>query len=182
QWNSEAQANAQTWANQCAYQHSHQEFRKIKNLKCGENIFMADYPASWSQAVQSWYDESSNFKFGSGPTTRNAVVGHYTQLVWNSSHQLACGVAECPNHPLKYYYVCHYCPPGNFVNKKNTPYTVGKPCASCPNNCEDGLCTNSCDYEDKYSNCAALKASLTCENLMVKNDCKASCNCEGKIH
>lgn len=182
QWNSDAQVNAQTWANRCTYQHSPQESRKIKNLRCGENIFMADYPASWSQAIQSWYDESGDLNFGSGPTTPGAVVGHYTQLVWNSSHQVACGVAECPNHPLKYYYVCQYCPPGNFINRRYTPYTVGEPCASCPNHCEDGLCTNRCDYEDKYSNCPSLKASLTCEYAMVKEDCKATCNCEDKIH
>ncbi|XP_019490448.1 PREDICTED: cysteine-rich secretory protein 2-like, partial [Hipposideros armiger] len=29
---------------------------------------------------------------------------------------------------------------GNNVSKKNTPYQQGTPCASCPDNCEDGLC------------------------------------------
>ncbi|KAH0501684.1 Cysteine-rich secretory protein 1, partial [Microtus ochrogaster] len=111
EWNSDAQENAQAWANKCTYQHSPQESRTIKDLRCGENLFMASYPASWSQAIQTWYDESKVFKFGSGPTTQGAVVGHYTQLVWNTTHQVGCGVAVCPNKPLKYYYVCQYCPP-----------------------------------------------------------------------
>ncbi|KAM7318695.1 hypothetical protein ACRRTK_021807 [Alexandromys fortis] len=52
-----------------------------RDLRCGENIFMASYPATWSQAIQSWYDESKDFKFGSGPTTPGAAIGHYTQEV-----------------------------------------------------------------------------------------------------
>ncbi|XP_049980067.1 cysteine-rich secretory protein 1-like isoform X3 [Alexandromys fortis] len=180
-WNSDAQVNAQTWADQCAYQHSSQESRKIKNLRCGENIFMASYPATWSQAIQSWYDESKDFKFGSGPTTPGAAIGHYTQLVWNSSHQLGCGVTECPNNPLKYLYVCHYCPPGNFLDRIYTPYTVGEICGSCPNHCDNGLCTNRCDYEDKYSNCPSLKASLTCYHPLTIENCHATCNCEDQI-
>ncbi|XP_049975338.1 cysteine-rich secretory protein 1-like [Alexandromys fortis] len=182
EWNSEAQANAQAWANQCPYDYSSQESRTIKNLRCGENIFMASYPASWSQAIQIWYDESKDFMFGSGPTTTGAVVRHYTQLVWNSSHQVGCGVAECPIHPVRYHYVCHYCPLGNLQNRLYTPYTEGKPCASCPNDCDNGLCTNRCYYEDKYSNCPELKASLSCEHELTKEGCKASCNCEDKIH
>ena len=50
------------------------------DLRCGENLFMASYPATWSQAIQSWYDESSNFIYGKGPTPPGAVVGHYTQV------------------------------------------------------------------------------------------------------
>ncbi|KAK7809895.1 hypothetical protein U0070_000281, partial [Myodes glareolus] len=111
QWNSDAQKNAQAWANLCTLQHSPQDSRTIPNLGCGENLFMASYPASWSEAIQSWYDESRNFNFGIGPNPSNAVVGHYTQLVWNTSHQLGCAFAECPNSSWRYYYVCHYCPP-----------------------------------------------------------------------
>ncbi|KAK7809898.1 hypothetical protein U0070_000284 [Myodes glareolus] len=182
QWNSEAQKHAQAWANMCAYQHSPHESRTITNLRCGENIFIANYPATWSQAIQSWYDESSDFVFGSGPKTPGAVVGHYTQLVWNTSHQLGCGVAECPNNSLRYYYICQYCPPGNFANRRDVPYKLGEPCASCPNHCNNGLCTNRCGYEDTYSNCPSLKQSLTCAHELPKNFCKASCNCEDKIH
>nr|XP_042125948.1 cysteine-rich secretory protein 1-like [Peromyscus maniculatus bairdii] len=71
---------------------------------------------------------------------------------------------------------------GNFLRRQYIPYTIGQPCALCPDHCEDGLCTNSCEYEDKFSNCAELKASLTCDYPMVKQECKATCNCEGKIH
>ncbi|KAL6038437.1 hypothetical protein STEG23_016143, partial [Scotinomys teguina] len=139
QWSNAAQVNAQRWASQCIYQHSPAESRTT-NVRCGENIFMASYPASWSRAIQSWYDEVKDFRFGSGPNPTHAKVGHYTQVVWNSSSQVACGVAKCSHQLLQYIYVCQYCPPGNFVKRQYVPYTIGQPCALCPNHCEDGLC------------------------------------------
>uniref|UniRef100_A0A8C6QM14 Cysteine-rich secretory protein 3-like n=1 Tax=Nannospalax galili TaxID=1026970 RepID=A0A8C6QM14_NANGA len=180
-WSSEAAVNAQKWANQCNYKHSDQEFRRL-NISCGENLFMSSNPRPWSQAIQIWYDESREFIFDSGPTPPNAAVGHYTQVVWSTSFLAGCGVAHCPESSLAYFYVCHYCPAGNYVGKLYKPYKEGEPCASCPNDCDDGLCTNSCNYEDSYSNCPDLKETATCEHPIVKSGCKASCNCEGKIY
>ena len=47
-------------------------------------------------------------------------VGHYTQMVWSSSHKVGCGFTKCVgSKPLmwkKYYsYICNYCP--QWVNK-----------------------------------------------------------------
>nr|2A05_A Chain A, Cysteine-rich secretory protein-2 [Mus musculus] len=55
-------------------------------------------------------------------------------------------------------------------------------CASCPNNCENGLCTNSCDFEDLLSNCESLKTSAGCKHELLKTKCQATCLCEDKIH
>ncbi|PNJ22886.1 CRISP3 isoform 1, partial [Pongo abelii] len=105
EWNKEAAANAQKWANQCNYRHSNPKDRKT-SLKCGENLYMSSAPSSWSQAIQSWFDEHNDFDFGVGPKTPNAVVGHYTQVVWYSSYLVGCGSAYCSNQKvLKYYYV-----------------------------------------------------------------------------
>ncbi|XP_008580716.1 PREDICTED: cysteine-rich secretory protein 3 [Galeopterus variegatus] len=157
-WSSAAAANAQKWADNCRYEHSDSDFRRT-SLSCGENLFMSSRPTSWSYAIQSWYDEYRDFAYGVGPKTPNAVIGHYTQVVWYSSFLVGCGMAYCPNSSLKYFYVCQYCPA-----------------------CDDGLCTNGCEYEDRYSNCKQLKTSLGCTNELVKNDCKASCNCSNKIY
>nr|XP_037862087.1 cysteine-rich secretory protein 3 [Chlorocebus sabaeus] len=79
EWNKEAAANAQKWAKQCNYRHSNPKDRKT-SLKCGENLYMSSAPNSWSQAIQSWFDEYKDFDFGVGPKTPSAVVGHYTQV------------------------------------------------------------------------------------------------------
>ncbi|XP_028622622.1 cysteine-rich secretory protein 1-like [Grammomys surdaster] len=181
EWNHDVQVNAQEWADKCMYSHSPIELRTT-NLKCGENLFMSSYLAPWSSVIQDWYDEVNDFDYGIGPKERGSIVGHYTQVVWNSTFQVACGVAECPENPLKFYYVCQYCPAGNYVGRLYTPYTEGEPCASCPNDCEDGLCTNSCGEQDVYSNCKNLKKMLTCDDQILKEGCKATCLCEGKIH
>ncbi|XP_062953773.1 cysteine-rich secretory protein 2 isoform X2 [Cynocephalus volans] len=182
QWSREATANAQKWANKCTLQHSDPEERKTSMI-CGENIYMSSDPTSWSNAIQNWYDESLDFVYGVGSKSPNAMVGHYTQLVWYSSYLIGCGIAYCPNQDsLKYYYVCQYCPAGNSVSRKNTPYQQGRPCASCPGNCDNGLCTNSCEYEDLLSNCASLKKTAGCEHELVKEKCKATCQCENKIY
>ncbi|XP_053458673.1 cysteine-rich secretory protein 2-like [Nycticebus coucang] len=182
EWNAEAATNAQKWANKCTLEHSNPEERKT-TTKCGENLYMSSDPTTWSSAIQNWYDESQDFEYGVGQKYPNRAVGHYTQLVWYSSFRVGCGIAYCPNQEsLKYYYVCHYCPAGNNLSKKNTPYQQGTPCASCPDNCDKGLCTNSCQYEDLLSNCASLKSSAGCEHELLKEKCKASCLCENKIY
>ncbi|XP_048203599.1 cysteine-rich secretory protein 3-like [Perognathus longimembris pacificus] len=180
-WSAKAAANAQRWAEQCNYKHSDSKFRAT-NLSCGENLFMSTHLTTWSHAIQSWYDEYLDLIFGQGPTNPGAVVGHYTQVVWYASYLVGCGVAYCPQQYLKVYMVCHYCPAGNFRPRLYSPYKAGEPCSLCPDDCDNGLCTNSCAYEDNYANCKDLKKSVTCKHPMVKNNCGASCNCSNKIY
>ncbi|KAJ4928667.1 hypothetical protein JOQ06_004293 [Pogonophryne albipinna] len=92
-WSSEAAANAQKWANTCSMNHSPDSSRE-----------------PWSNAIQDWYDEVQNWRYGVG-STNGRVVGHYTQVVWYRSNKVGCGVAYCPNPQYKYFYVCQYCPP-----------------------------------------------------------------------
>ncbi|XP_004590597.2 cysteine-rich secretory protein 3 [Ochotona princeps] len=180
-WNNQTAVNAQKWANQCKLQHSNSEDRKT-NLSCGENLFMSTAPSSWSDAIQAWYDEQSDFVYGKGPTSRNAVTGHYTQVAWYASHSIGCGYAYCPNENFKHYYVCQYCPAGNFQNRQYFPYNKGKPCDDCPTHCDNGLCTNPCEYQNNYSNCDQLKEQVSCTHPLVKDNCKASCLCTDKIY
>ncbi|XP_075409890.1 cysteine-rich secretory protein 3-like [Tenrec ecaudatus] len=180
QWDNETAANAQKWANVCKFEHSEKWMRKT-DKQCGENLFLASFFARWSNAVQAWYDEVNNLVLGVGPVREGEMVGHYTQVVWYSSFKVGCGVADCPK--IGKLYVCQYCPAGNYANRLYQPYDEGLPCASCPNDCDKGLCTNSCpEVEDKFSNCEDLKKRWTCSHEFVKNNCKSSCNCIGKIY
>ncbi|XP_033991392.1 cysteine-rich venom protein TEL1-like [Trematomus bernacchii] len=108
-WSSEAAANTQKWANTCSMNHSPDRSRVITSSGCGENLYMSSSQDPWSNAIQDWYDEVQNWRYGVGSNGR--VVGHYTQVVWYRSNKVGCGVAYCPNSQYKYFYVCQYCPP-----------------------------------------------------------------------
>ncbi|XP_066851167.1 cysteine-rich venom protein-like isoform X2 [Anser cygnoides] len=180
EWNLAAATNAQNWANQCSLSHSPSSQRKT-NVDCGENLYMSTAPSSWSDAIQAWYNEEKDFKYGVGATTKDAVIGHYTQVVWYKSYQIGCAVAYCPNSNYKYFYVCQYCPAGNRVDLMKTPYKEGKPCGDCPNACDNGLCTNPCKFQDLYSNCPGLVNDYGCANTFVMQNCPASCQCKTEI-
>ncbi|XP_021108243.1 cysteine-rich secretory protein 3-like isoform X2 [Heterocephalus glaber] len=154
EWSRAAAKKAQAWADQCQYRHSRKEDRKL-NVGCGENLFMSSAPFSWSSAIQGWYDERRNFIFNVGPKTPDAVIGHYTQVVWYSSSRVGCGIAHCPRNPVfKYYMVCHYCPAGNYVARRYAPYKQGPHCASCPDHCEDRLCSFPQNQNFKFHKCS----------------------------
>ncbi|XP_021041440.1 cysteine-rich secretory protein 1-like [Mus caroli] len=79
EWNHDAQENAQQWADKCTFRHSPIE-RRTTNLTCDENLFMSSYLASWSSAIQEWYNEHKDLMYDVGPKQPNSMVGHYTQL------------------------------------------------------------------------------------------------------
>nr|XP_009675187.1 PREDICTED: cysteine-rich venom protein-like [Struthio camelus australis] len=180
EWSPEVAKNAEIWANKCTLSHSPATMRKI-NVTCGENLFMSPDAFSWPSAIQYWYDEVKDFKYGTGATRRGAVVGHYTQVVWYKSYQVGCAVAFCPETTYKYFYVCQYCPAGNRIDLLGTPYKEGNPCGDCPNDCDNGLCTNPCKHVDAYSNCSGLAKSFGCSRSFVKLNCPATCQCKTEI-
>ncbi|XP_055986611.1 cysteine-rich secretory protein 2-like [Sorex fumeus] len=181
-WSEEAATNAQIWADKCTLSHSTSEYRKLNTSTCGENLFMSSHAATWSSGIQAWFNESSNFIYGVGAKTKGAIIEHYTQVVWFSSSLVGCAVSYCPDAYQKYYYVCQYCPGGNIKDKINVPYLRGPRCAACPNDCDNGLCTNSCMYQDIYSHCKSLVASVGCKPDITKDNCKAPCKCQNKIY
>ena len=85
----------------------------------------------WTFAIKSWFSEKDLFRYGHTDNNLTEVsgsrylhrhylltitkVGHYTQIVWSSSHKVGCGFAKCVGSKnsswKKYYaYVCNYCP------------------------------------------------------------------------
>uniref|UniRef100_A0A3B5B846 Serotriflin-like n=1 Tax=Stegastes partitus TaxID=144197 RepID=A0A3B5B846_9TELE len=176
-WNNEAAANAQKWANTCSMQHSPASSRQITS-GCGENLYMSSSKNTWTSAIQRWYDEVKDWRYGVG-SVNGGVVGHFTQIVWATSNKIGCARAYCPNSKYKYFYVCHYCPPGNY-NFTN-PYKSGTSCADCRNSCDNKLCTNPCPSTDQYSNCPELKQQWDCSHKDVASWCPASCKCTSQI-
>nr|ACE73565.1 cysteine-rich seceretory protein Cr-CRP [Calloselasma rhodostoma] len=181
EWYPEAAANAERWAYRCIESHSPRDSRVLEGIKCGENIYMSPVPMKWTEIIHGWHGENKDFKYGIGADPPNAVTGHYTQVVWYKSYRIGCAAAYCPSSKYSYFYVCQYCPAGNIIGKTATPYKSGPPCGDCPSACDNGLCTNPCTKEDKYTNCKSLVQQIGCQNERMQSDCSAICFCQNKI-
>lgn len=102
-WNSQLAAEAQTWADRGAFQHSSGNY--------GENL-AAGYP-SLTAAVDAWYNEVSSYNYNKPGFS--GATGHFTQVVWAASEELGCGYAE--NGNTRRYLVCRYLPAGNVMDQ-----------------------------------------------------------------
>ncbi|XP_040283159.1 serotriflin-like [Bufo bufo] len=178
-WNAKAANTAEAWAKKCKEGHSPQNERTIPDLRCGENLFYSAFLVPWNIVIDSWYSEHVDFKYGTEPPSE-PEVGHYTQMMWATSHAIGCAIVECPNSVNRFVYCCHNCPAGNKGSKKH-PWKEGKPCADCPNSCENNLCTNPCPVEDKYTNCVNFQTTCSSKPSMT-TDCTGTCQCtKGEI-
>ncbi|KAL0963105.1 hypothetical protein UPYG_G00349760 [Umbra pygmaea] len=120
-WNSDAAFNAKRWANRCTMKHSPRDQRTVGTSECGENMYMSSNKLSWSNIIQSWYNEGQDYSYRFNRAKRiGSYVGHYIRMVWADSNQIGCAAAQCPTGKFMNFYVCHYCPRGNLFGKK--PY------------------------------------------------------------
>ncbi|OQV24863.1 putative Cysteine-rich venom protein pseudechetoxin-like [Hypsibius exemplaris] len=195
-WDAEIQGTAQTWADQCVFQHPSSYVEKAAVLKTskfslGQNIAMATGAINWTSIIDLWAGEAKRFKFGQPPAS-GTVVGHYTAMVWAASSAVGCAYALCPAGKItsgpSHIFVCNFGPAGNVAPNQFKPYEVGTKCSKCAKSCEDELCTNPCNYTNDYSNCeisAAYSALFPngCKNAEAvnapfKSGCKATCLCK----
>ncbi|XP_015836142.1 cysteine-rich secretory protein 2 isoform X2 [Tribolium castaneum] len=194
-WHKGAARAAQKWSRKCfVLTHDNITGRHIENYgACGQNIFIASDKVPWLFAIKTWYLEKDNFTFGSRKNDL-MIVGHYTQMVWASTHEVGCGLSKCylkSSGKTFYNYICNYCPIGNQPGQLGRPYRRGRPCSLCRNNCfARKLCTNSCHVADLWANCKELYKvwpQWLCDTTSVKGQerkkhCRATCTCKNKIH
>ncbi|XP_013781883.1 cysteine-rich venom protein LEI1-like [Limulus polyphemus] len=187
-WHQGAAEDAQRWAETCKdLTHDNTTGRWVEEYgSCGQNIFIANMKVPWFFAIKIWYLEHQNFTYG-GSSNIPSLVGHYTQMVWYSSHKIGCGFHYCGPDKVKqpyYNYVCNYCPIGNHPDKFDTPYTRGEPCGNCPGQCKyKKLCTNGCEYADLWMNCYEINSTWhqwLCGDPRRERHhaCKATCLCD----
>ncbi|XP_011505879.1 PREDICTED: cysteine-rich secretory protein 2-like [Ceratosolen solmsi marchali] len=197
-WHDGAAKAAQKWAEACyALTHDNATGLHIDAFgSCGQNIFISTARVPWFFAIKTWFSEERLFSYGATPEHNELnKIGHYTQMVWATSHLVGCGWAQCDgkNGPrgIPYFsYVCNYCPGGNRVDKLSEPYEVGENCASCPGQCQLGkLCKNACPWADLWANCQQLRATWpgwlcdteTDQGRERRQFCRATCRCQDKI-
>jgi uncharacterized protein YkwD len=110
-WSSDLAAVAQSWANRCQFEHSHNQY--------GENLYANGGNATPADVVKDWVSEKADYDYATNSCSSGAQCGHYTQVVWAKSIRLGCGVANCSG-TWKQIWVCNYDPAGNYEGQK--PY------------------------------------------------------------
>lgn len=97
----------------------------------GENLYYYFSSESFSitkvhaeKSVLSWYEEIADFQYSPGGVLcplrgGKGMIGHFTQVMWDTSTNLGCGYALCNGNKLVLI-SCNYGPGGNF-NQHNTP-------------------------------------------------------------
>ncbi|GAV06316.1 hypothetical protein RvY_16330 [Ramazzottius varieornatus] len=83
-------------------EHNHFDLGQNLAMGTGENF-------DWTTAMRLWYDEVKDFTWGK-PT--NAMVGHYTAMVWAKTYKIGCGYKLCKPGTSKQFHfmVCDYGP------------------------------------------------------------------------
>lgn len=116
--NDTAQSYAEVILNTGVFIHSSSDQRN----DAGENLFyiITEYPEApetlAAKAVEAWYEEVVHYDYNKPGFSVD--TGHFTQVVWKSTTQLGCGVAQGPKTiagrtATINYVVCHYAPDGN---------------------------------------------------------------------
>lgn len=60
-----------------------QTFFSLSDTFCGENMHLTSYPISWSNVIETWYNESKYFNYGEWTSMDDVVtVEHYTQVIY----------------------------------------------------------------------------------------------------
>ncbi|KAI0804781.1 PR-1 protein [Irpex lacteus] len=121
-WSDALYPGTQQWAQQCKFQHSQ------GNGKYGENLAAGTGNAyGFNNGLQDWMNEASKYDYNHPGFS--SATGHFTQVVWKGSKQVACAIANCRagtifGQPSKMI-VCRYTPAGNVIG--HFPENVGRP-------------------------------------------------------
>jgi len=122
-WSPTLALQAQKWADSlsksCVPSHASVSVRNGK----GENIWAGYGYGVWSvsEMVSGWILEKQNYIYNTNTCAPGAMCGHYTQVVWNETTEIGCGITSCSEGGEQgKIFVCRYSPAGNVPNKK--PY------------------------------------------------------------
>ncbi|XP_069092230.1 cysteine-rich venom protein latisemin-like [Pleurodeles waltl] len=177
-WSEDVATVPELWLKKCVFYQGPAKVKTLDATSCGEALHKTSNPISWTEVINKWYKQEENFTYGSGERFPNAHYGLYTQLVWALSYKVGCKVAVCD---ADYTYSCNFCPGANDYLRVHKPYEEGEPCSGCPDNCEDGLCTNPCPHTDSYANCEEFKDGCL-DNEIIKIKCRNTCQCASQIN
>ncbi|KAG6850820.1 hypothetical protein H0H93_008123 [Arthromyces matolae] len=128
-WNNQLASKAQSWANNCVFQHSGGSLGDFgENLAAGTGSYY-----DIQIAVKSWTDEVCEYlraglypAFIQRPLAKydpsNPVPSHFTQVVWKGTSEVGCAVQLCDGifdaaYGKAKFYVCEYSQQGNIIGE-----------------------------------------------------------------
>ncbi|TCJ89949.1 CAP family protein [Nocardia alba] len=123
QWAAQLYPSTVQYANMCVFAHSN------SGGQYGENLYATTNPnATAATAVDSWMAEAAQYDYDNPGFS--AATGHFTQVVWKNTTQVAVAVADCPAGTIfpstaSKFIVARYTPPGNYQGQ--FPQNVGRP-------------------------------------------------------
>lgn len=119
-WSPALAADAAMWAQHLTKSDKGEHDLSIRGQE-GENLWWGTAGAySYAEMVGYWGGEKRYFVYGTYPncsTSRSAIVGHYTQIVWKNTQSVGCAFAS---NGKTDFLVCRYSPPGNVIGEN--PY------------------------------------------------------------
>lgn len=122
-WSASLALQAQSWTDslsvKCIPSHASSAVRNGK----GENIWAGYGYDVWnvSEMVNDWILEKQNYTYDTNTCAPGVMCGHYTQVVWNTTTEIGCGITTCSEGGDEgKILVCRYGSAGNISNKK--PY------------------------------------------------------------
>ncbi|TFK65331.1 PR-1-like protein [Pluteus cervinus] len=113
-WNAQIWKATSDYANQCRFQHSN-------NGGYGENLYASTNPSTtcYVDAVGAWVEEASKYNYSSPGFSSD--TGHFTQVVWKATTEIACASSNCPAGSIfkdkSVFCICRYTPPGNVAGQ-----------------------------------------------------------------
>ncbi|KAK7462263.1 hypothetical protein VKT23_007864 [Stygiomarasmius scandens] len=119
-WNGNILGQVQDHANKCVFEHS-------GDSGVGENIAAGTGDFTMANAMDSWMSEASQYDYNNPGFSE--ATGHFTQVVWKGTTQVACAIASCGAGTIfdqaSHFVVCQYTPPGNVIGQFEQ--NVGRP-------------------------------------------------------
>eukprot|EP00397_Hematodinium_sp_SG-2012_P066629 GEMP01100485.1.p1 GENE.GEMP01100485.1~~GEMP01100485.1.p1 ORF type:complete len:140 (+),score=24.14 GEMP01100485.1:204-623(+) len=103
----------------------------------GENLYkVIGFEPTGIDVADAWYAEKDDYVYGhvgdrctkgcEGRTAPPCAVGHFTQMLWESSSAVGCMVSKCLSERKTYISVCYYGPGGNVVGSVPFSAAVAK--------------------------------------------------------
>ncbi|KAK0534255.1 F-box protein: endocytic membrane traffic, recycling ReCYcling 1 [Tilletia horrida] len=114
-WNATLAQYALNWASKCIWAHSGGPY--------GENgAASVGMPMTMATAADMWYGEMAQYNF-SAPGFSEAT-GHFSQLVWSSSHTVGCAMVQCTPASLGFAWTGPEMASNVWCEYSNTPGNV----------------------------------------------------------